>query len=70
MRLLSAPGLIGVNHQGFTDAPIYEVFEPWTRRDVHQNAYRFHYRAQEVDGSFAPEPLRLRRRKRRRDWEM
>jgi len=31
VRLLSARRLIGVNHRGFTEAPIYEVFELWRR---------------------------------------
>ena len=31
VRLLTARKLIGVNHRGFTEAPVYEVFEPWTR---------------------------------------
>jgi len=29
VRHLSARKLIAVQHQGFTEAPIYEVLEPW-----------------------------------------
>jgi hypothetical protein len=31
VRHLSSRKLIGVHHQGFTEAPIYEVLEPWKR---------------------------------------
>jgi DNA-binding MarR family transcriptional regulator len=31
VRHLSGRNLIGVRHQGFTEAPIYEVLEPWKR---------------------------------------
>jgi hypothetical protein len=31
VRLLSARRLIGVNRRGFTEAPVYQVFEPWMK---------------------------------------
>lgn len=31
VRHLSGRRLIAVRHQGFTEAPTYEVFEPWKR---------------------------------------
>lgn len=31
VRHLSGRKLIAVRHQGFTEAPIYEVLEPWKR---------------------------------------
>ena len=31
VRHLSARKLIAVRHQGFTEAPIYDVLEPWKR---------------------------------------
>ena len=32
VRHLATRELIVVHHQGFTEAPIYEVREPWKRR--------------------------------------
>ena len=31
VRHLVGRNLIGVRHQGFTEAPVYEVLEPWKR---------------------------------------
>ena len=34
VRHLGARKLIAVHHQGFTEVPIYEVFEPWKRKSA------------------------------------